>query len=51
MKISLLINMKMPTIFGIFIFVRRENFILGSVKHEKTFITSESVSSALVVHT
>ena len=29
MKISLLNNMKMPTIIGIFIFISRENFILS----------------------
>ena len=28
MKISPLVNMKMPTIVGIFIFISRENFIL-----------------------
>ena len=40
MKISLLINMKMPTIVGIFIFISRENFMLNWVEHEKSFITS-----------
>ena len=40
MKISLLINMKMPTIVGIFIFISRENFMLSWVEHEKCFITS-----------
>ena len=40
MKISQLINMKMPTIVGIFIFVSRENFMLSCVEHEKRFITS-----------
>ena len=29
MKTSLLINMKMPTIVGIFIFIIRENFMLN----------------------
>ena len=29
MKISQLINMKMPTIVGIFIFISRENFMLS----------------------
>ena len=29
MKFSLLINMKMPTIVGIFIFISRENFMLS----------------------
>ena len=27
-------NMKMPTIYGIFIFVSRENFMLSWVEHE-----------------
>ena len=55
MKFSLLINMKMPTIVGIFIFITRENFmlivgtfifisrenfILSGVEHEKSFMTS-----------
>ena len=40
MKISLLINMKMPTVVGIFIFISRENFMLSGVEHEKSFITS-----------
>ena len=31
MEFSLLINMKMPTIVGIFIFICRENFILNYV--------------------
>ena len=31
MKISLLINMKMPKIVGIFIFISRENFMLSYV--------------------
>ena len=31
MKFSLLINMKMPTIVGIFIFISRENFMLSYV--------------------
>ena len=35
MKISLLINMKMPTIVGIFIFISRENFMLSKVKQER----------------
>ena len=34
------INMKMPTIVGIFIFISRENFMLSRVEHEKSFITS-----------
>ena len=41
MKISLVINMKMPTIVGIFIFISRENYMLSCVEHEKSFITSE----------
>ena len=40
MKISLLINKKMQTIVGIFIFVSREKFKLSWVKHEKGFLTS-----------
>ena len=40
MKISLLINMKMPTVVGIFIFISRENFMLSCVEHAKSFITS-----------
>ena len=37
MNISLLINMKMPTIVGIFIFISRENVMLSWVEHEKKF--------------
>ena len=33
--------MKMPTIVGIFIFINRENFMLNSIEHEKSFITLE----------
>ena len=40
MKISVLINMKMQTIVGIFIFISRENFMLSRVEHENSFITS-----------
>ena len=39
MKISLLINMKMPTFVGIFISISRENFMFSWVEHEKSFIT------------
>ena len=35
MIFSLLINMKMPTIVGIFIFISRENFMLSWVEHEE----------------
>ena len=35
MKFSLLINMKMPTIVGIFIFISRENFIFSYVQQER----------------
>ena len=35
MKFSLLINMKMPTLFGIFIFFSRENFMLSYVLQER----------------
>ena len=31
------INMKMPTVVGIFIFISRESFMLSSVEHEKKF--------------
>ena len=41
MKFSLLINMKMPTLVGIFIFISRENFMYSGVEHEKSFIISE----------
>ena len=36
----MLVNMKMPTLVGIFIFISRENFMLSGVEHEKSFITS-----------
>ena len=36
----LLINVKMPTIVGIFIFMDRKIFMLSWVEHEKSFITS-----------
>ena len=36
MKFSLLINMKMPTKVGIFIFISRENFMLSYVRQEKS---------------
>ena len=35
-----LIDVKMPTIVGILIFMSRKNFMLSCVKHEKNFITS-----------
>ena len=35
MKNSLLINMKMPTLVGTFIFISREIFMLSYVKQEK----------------
>ena len=40
MKISLLINMKMKIIVGIFMFISRESFMLSQVEHEKRLITS-----------
>ena len=40
MLFFLLINVKMPTIVGILTFVSRKNFMLNSVEHEKSFITS-----------
>ena len=39
MKMSLLKNMKMPTIVGIFIFISRENFMRSRVEHKGSFIT------------
>ena len=51
MKLSLLINMKMPTIVGIFIFISRENYMLSCVEHEKSFITSRiGVFSSLKIY-
>ena len=40
MIIFLLINIKMPTIVGILIFISRKNFMLNWVEYEKSFITS-----------
>ena len=40
MKFSLLINMKMPAIVGIFIFISREIFMQVSFKAESRFIVS-----------
>ena len=40
MLFFLLINVKMPTIFGILTFISRKNFMLNWVEHEKSFITS-----------
>ena len=40
MKFSLLINMKMPTIVGIFIFSSRENFMLSNFSQEKNCIVN-----------
>ena len=40
MKFFLLINVKMPTIVGILIFISRKNFMLNWVEYEKSFITS-----------
>ena len=37
---SPLIHVKMPTIVGILTFMSGENFMLNSVEHEKSFITS-----------
>ena len=34
MKFFLMINMKMPTVVGIFIFISRKNSILGLSEHE-----------------
>ena len=35
----MLINVKMPTIFGILTFLSRIRFVLSLVEHEKSFIT------------
>ena len=48
MKFSLLIDMKMPTIVGIFIFISRENVMPSWVEHEKSFITSGLVFEASI---
>ena len=40
MNISMLMNMKISTIVGIYIFISRENFMLSRDEHEKSFITS-----------
>ena len=40
MKISLLINMKMSTIVGIFIFISREIFMLGNVRKKELAVVS-----------
>ena len=36
----MLMNVKMPTIVGILIFMSRINFVLSCVEYEKSFITS-----------
>ena len=41
MKFSLLINMKMPTIVGIFILISRESFMLSNVYKKLFAITSD----------
>ena len=51
MKISLLINLKMPTIVGIFIFISRENFMLSWAEHEKSFITLGPIRGLSSVYT
>ena len=48
-KVSLLINMKMPTIVGIFTFISRENFMLSRAEHEKRFITWRPVLCLIAV--
>ena len=40
MLFSPLITVKMLTVVGILIFMSRKNFMLNSVEHEKSFITS-----------
>ena len=44
----LLLNVKMPTIFGILTFMSRINFVLSRVEHEKSFITSGSGGQAMI---
>ena len=41
MKFVLIINIKMPTIVGILIFISRKNFMLNWVEYGKSFMTSE----------
>ena len=43
-KFSLLINMKMPTIVGIFIFISREICMLSYVKQERMVCTLRFIS-------
>ena len=40
MPFFMLINVKMSTIVGILTFMSRKNFMLNSVEHEKSFVTS-----------
>ena len=40
MLLFLLINVKMPTIVGLLTVMSRKNFMLSSVEHGKSFITS-----------
>ena len=42
MKISLLINMKMPTIVGIFIFIAEKFSCSAELRMKKSYITSGS---------
>ena len=51
MLFYLLINVKMPTIVGILIFMSRKNSMLNRVEHEKTFITSEQRHMAIIYNT
>ena len=46
----MLINVKMPTIVGILIFMSRMNLLLSWVEHEKSFITSESRFFLYLLH-
>ena len=39
----MLINVKMPTVFGILKFMSKINFVLSLVEHGKSFITSRPV--------
>ena len=47
----MLMNMKKPTLVGIFIFISRENFMLSSAEHEKVYIlgTWSSIASQVII--
>ena len=45
----LLINVRLPTIVGVLIFMSRINFIPSIIKHENSFITSAPGSRSKVM--